>query len=243
MSSILSIFLVYTLKKLERRFSEKRKEERREQHPDSISPFRGSARSPCGNHIDTLERLPLQFYGGAACVDCARSGADYGALVVAAACTYIFPFSRRAFFVLGGFCCDFVMILRYYPLLPHIKVVKILLLVFRRGSRKGYCRYTLPDVSGEDRTQRAHILPYLCTSDKLDMTGYFLGALLWAACAHLSQQIDEVGAVSDLEPPHYYIAGHGYRRVSHGLPDRQVLTGQIVDQYKPQRVETLKPVV
>lgn len=152
--------------------------------------------------------------------------------------------TAERFFALGGFCCSFAGILRYYPLLPHIKVVKILLLVFPIGSRKGYCWYTLrADVIREDRPQRAHIVPHLCTGDKLDMTGDFLGALFRAACAHCPQQGDEVGAVGNLQPPHDNITGHGYRRAFHGLPDRQVLGGHLVDQYRPESVETLESIV
>lgn len=91
--------------------------------------------------------------------------------------TSIFSHSAaERFFALGGFCCGFPVILRYYPLLSDIKIKKILLLVFLSGSRKGYRQYTLPDVGREDRTQRAHILSHLCVADQIDMPRDFLGA-------------------------------------------------------------------
>lgn len=158
--------------------------------------------------------------------------------------TSIFSHSAaERFFALGGFCCGFSVILRYYPLLSDIKIKKILLLVFLSGSRKGYRQYTLSNVSGEDGAQRAHIIPHFCAGDELDMVRDFGGALLRAACAHLSQQGYEVGAVGHLEPPHDSVACHGYRRALHGLPNRQVLGGHLVDQYGPESVETFQPVV
>lgn len=133
--------------------------------------------------------------------------------------------TAERFFSLGGLCCSFAAILRYYPLLPDVKIVKILLLDFPIGSRKGYRQYTLPNVSGEDGTQRAHILPHLCAGNQIDMPRYLLRALLGTACAHFPQQGYEVGAVGNLQSAHDYIARHGHRRALHGLPDRQVLGG------------------